>query len=65
MTNLEPIGVVDTDFDFSETLTEKENGWSLDKRCGQNAISGGSKDQRGDKVRILASKGLLFKINIV
>ena len=63
MTNLEPIGVVDTDFDFSETLTEKENGWSLDKRCGQNAISGGSKDQRGDKVRSLLSKGLLIKIN--
>ena len=57
--------MVDTDFDFSETLTEKENGWSLDKRCGQNAISGGSKDQRGDKVRKLVSKGLLFKINIV
>ena len=57
--------MVDTDFDFAETLTEKENGWSLDKRCGQNAISGGSKDQRGDKVRILVSKGLLFKINIV
>ena len=40
----------DSDFDFSETLTEKENGWSLEERCGQNAVAGGDRDQRGDKV---------------
>ena len=44
----EPIGSQDSDFDFAETQTEKDGRWSLAKRCGQNAVSGGDKDQRGD-----------------
>lgn len=35
-------------FDFEETDTEKDNGWSMANRCGGVATAGSSKDQRND-----------------
>ena len=34
------------DFDFPETKTETDGGWSLSTRCGQKAVAGSDKDQR-------------------
>ena len=48
-------------YDFELTETERENGWKLEKRCGQDAITGTSRliyASRFDKLKSLA---LLFK----
>ena len=36
------------DFDFPVTKAEEAGGWSLENRCGQEAIAGSDKDQRKD-----------------
>ena len=35
-----PLTPEDDAYDFEETETEIEAGWSLKKRCGQRAVSG-------------------------
>ena len=35
-----PLTPEDDAYDFEETETEIEAGWSLEKRCGQRAVSG-------------------------
>lgn len=45
----EPMGFKSQeDFDFPVTKAEDAGGWSLENRCGQEAISGSGKDQRKD-----------------
>ena len=44
-----PFGFEDqSDFDFPETPTELEKGWSLAERCGREAVAGSDLDQRKD-----------------
>ena len=43
-----PIKFTEGDFDFPETQTEIDAGWSILERCGGSATAGSGKDQRKD-----------------
>ena len=51
------------DFDFPETKSETEGGWSLKTRCGQEAVAGSDKDQRkGEDESFFSNLRCFFRI---